>query len=166
LDDAALLAECKVDRYRASGPGGQKRNKTDSAVRLRHAGTGLAALATESRSQHENRRRALRRLRLKIALELRETIDPEQAAPGVALRRFIGADRLIACNPRNADFPLVMAELLDWLVACDGQVSAVAGRIGVSTSSLTRFFHGQTQVWRKVQEVRKRCGLGPLRSKG
>ena len=63
LDDAALLAQCEFDRFRASGPGGQKRNVTDSAVRLRHRPTGLAATASESRSQHENRRSALTRLR-------------------------------------------------------------------------------------------------------
>ena len=71
LSDQALLAQCELDRFRASGPGGQKRNKTESAVRLRHLPTGLVASATESRSQHENRARALRRLRERLALELR-----------------------------------------------------------------------------------------------
>ena len=59
--DEALLAQCDLDRFRASGPGGQKRNKTDSAVRLRHRPSGLVGEANESRSQHENRARALRR---------------------------------------------------------------------------------------------------------
>src|SRR4051794_28568175 len=63
LTDDQLLAQCEVDTYRASGPGGQKRNKTSSAVRLRHPPTGLLVIAEESRSQHENKARALRRLR-------------------------------------------------------------------------------------------------------
>ncbi len=63
LSDEALVKQCEVDAYRASGPGGQKRNKTDSAIRLRHQPTGLSAHASESRSQAANRRRALTRLR-------------------------------------------------------------------------------------------------------
>src|SRR5438067_3316776 len=81
LSDAQLLAQCEVDTYRASGPGGQKRNKTSSAVRLRHAPSGLSVIAEESRSQHENRARALRRLREAFFLQLREGLTPELLAP-------------------------------------------------------------------------------------
>src|SRR4051795_13641270 len=77
LSDAQLLAQCEVDTYRASGPGGQKRNKTSSAVRLRHPPTGLLVIAEESRSQHENRQRALRRLRQALYLKLRDELPPE-----------------------------------------------------------------------------------------
>src|SRR6266550_8864087 len=75
LSDAQLLAQCAVDTYRASGPGGQKRNKTSSAVRIRHPASGLIVIAEESRSQHENRVRALRRLRQAFYLKLREPIS-------------------------------------------------------------------------------------------
>src|SRR5256885_3523091 len=77
LTDAQLLAQCEVDTYRASGPGGQKRNKTSSAVRLRHPPSGLLVIAGESRSQHENKARALRRLRKALYLKIRETHRPE-----------------------------------------------------------------------------------------
>src|SRR6186997_1344544 len=66
-----LLAQCEVDTYRASGPGGQKRNKTSSAVRLRHVPTGLIVIAEESRSQHENKAKALQRIRQALFLKLR-----------------------------------------------------------------------------------------------
>src|SRR5437016_10153870 len=79
LTDPQLLQECEVDTYRASGPGGQKRNKTSSAVRIRHLPTGLIVTATESRSQHENRARALRRLREAIALTQRNLIASDSA---------------------------------------------------------------------------------------
>src|SRR5262245_37708255 len=85
LTDAQLLGQCAVDTYRASGPGGQKRNKTSSAVRLRHPPTGLIVIAEESRSQHENRARALKRMRQALYLKLRDalplaTLTPEALA--------------------------------------------------------------------------------------
>src|SRR5277367_2154426 len=72
LTEEQLLAQCEVDTYRASGPGGQKRNKTSSAVRIRHPPSGLIVIAEESRSQHENRARALRRMRQAFYLKIRE----------------------------------------------------------------------------------------------
>src|SRR2546426_3282706 len=93
LDDATLLCQCEVDTYRASGPGGQKRNKTDSAVRLRHLPSGQIVIAEESRSQHENKARALKRLRAALALHLREPIDPV-APPEIVLRHRDSEGRL------------------------------------------------------------------------
>jgi protein subunit release factor B len=63
LSDDALLLECDVNVYIGSGPGGQHRNKTESAVRLTHRPTGLVITATERRSQLMNRGAALERLR-------------------------------------------------------------------------------------------------------
>lgn len=57
-----LLAECDVVAYRSSGPGGQKKNKTESSVRARHRATGIVRVATESRSQARNREAALQRV--------------------------------------------------------------------------------------------------------
>src|SRR5688572_11862426 len=94
LTDAQLLAQCEVDTYRASGPGGQKRNKTSSAVRLRHAGSGLLVIAEESRSQHENKARALRRLRQALYLKLREPVAAQERTPDrLAARADFGPAR-------------------------------------------------------------------------
>src|SRR5271170_7226973 len=79
LTDEQLLAQCEVDTYRASGPGGQKRNKTSSAVRMRHPPSGLIVIAEESRSQHENRAKALKRLRQAFFLKIRESLPTLEA---------------------------------------------------------------------------------------
>ena len=81
LPEDDLLAQCRTDHYRGSGPGGQKRNKTSNAVRLVHTPTGVTATATESRSLKENHLWAVRRLRIKLAAELREPVDLARFAP-------------------------------------------------------------------------------------
>jgi len=64
--DQQLLAECRVETFRAGGPGGQHQNTTESGVRLVHLPSGLRAVAREERSQHRNRAKALERLRAKL----------------------------------------------------------------------------------------------------
>jgi protein subunit release factor B len=65
-DVKALARDCELSFYRASGPGGQHRNKTETAVRVTHLPTGIVAAATEERSQSRNREVALERLREKL----------------------------------------------------------------------------------------------------
>jgi protein subunit release factor B len=57
-----LKKEVEVDFYKSSGPGGQRKNKRETAVRLRHIPTGLVVIATESRSQAANLELAYKRL--------------------------------------------------------------------------------------------------------
>jgi ribosome-associated protein len=67
LDDKALLLQCEVQAHRASGPGGQHRNKAETAVRLVHQPSGVTAEGKGERSRTQNLRIALMRLREKLA---------------------------------------------------------------------------------------------------
>jgi protein subunit release factor A len=65
-DDEDLLRQCRVEVFRAGGPGGQHQNTTESGVRLVHLPTGTRVVARDERSQHRNKAIALERLRERL----------------------------------------------------------------------------------------------------
>jgi len=160
-DDDRLLSECKVDAYRASGPGGQKRNKTSSAVRLRHGPSGLIAGGEESRSQHENKARALRRLRMIIALEVREAAGPTWKPPDV-LTDHLGPSGRLEVSRRHADYPLIVAAVLDVLAACGGGLRDAAARLSLTTGQLSKFIVADGKLLAAANRVRQAAGLHPM----
>jgi transcriptional regulator with AAA-type ATPase domain len=156
LDDAALLKECHQERYRASGPGGQRRNKVETAIRLHHRPSGLVAQAEESRSLEENRKRALRRLRERMALDLRVPFALEAPPVVPELAEHLGPQGALSINPRNRAYPIVVAAVLDALEAAEGSYAKAARALGLTTSQVLRFLRSDPQVWRVVEEVRRR----------
>ena len=64
--DEDLLAECEVETFRSSGPGGQNVNRRETAVRLRHLPTGIVVVCQKERSQYRNKQIALHNLREKL----------------------------------------------------------------------------------------------------
>jgi len=72
MDLDQLAEECEIEFTRTGGPGGQHRNRSATAVRLTHRPTGISVLAGDSRSQHQNRLAALRRLAAKLEARERE----------------------------------------------------------------------------------------------
>jgi hypothetical protein len=155
------MAACELDTYRASGPGGQKRHKTSSAVRLRHKPTGLVVTAVESRSQHENRRRSLRRLRQSIALTQRNALKHDQP-PGffsAALRQ----DPSLHVTPSHNDYWLIVQHVLDVLADSDVSPAQAAETLGISTGQLIRFLKTDPKLWEYAGRMRREAGLKPLR---
>lgn len=73
LDDSALSACCELEFFKGTGNGGQKRNKTSSAARVRLPAFGVVAEDCTERSQHRNRAAALRKLRLALAYRIRQS---------------------------------------------------------------------------------------------
>ncbi len=166
LSDAQLLAQCAVDTYRASGPGGQKRNKTSSAVRLRHPPSGLLVIAEESRSQHENRTRALRRLRQALYLKWRDELAPEALANAATRPEYVAAragDGRLHLGRKDPRFWAVVGLVLDVLQAVGARVSEAAHALGISTGNLIDFLQGDEKVWEQANQMRGRFGLKPLR---
>lgn len=151
LSDDDLLRHCRVERCRGTGPGGQSRNKTESAVIITHLASGIAGASDATRSQHTNRLLALRHLRLQLALHWRL---PSPAAwshgwhPG----------------ERDPLFALWVARVLDVLDQAGYKVSDAAAFFGQSTGRFTRDLACNRQLWQEVNAGRHRCQLPPLRT--
>jgi hypothetical protein len=166
LTDDELLRECDVHIYKASGPGGQHRNKASSAVRLRHHPTGISAHGDESRSQHENKSRALGRLRMNIATRLRRPVDVENLQiPGIVAacileprRRAGGSPRILQIGRKDPRFWGVGAFLLDLLEAHTGRVGEAAASLGITTGNFTRVLKSDRHLFAAVQTIRKKHG--------
>ena len=163
--DDALIAQCEVDRYRASGPGGQHRNKTESAVRLRHKLTGVSAIGEDSRSQSENKLHAVRRLRAAIALEVREPVALEGWVPSARLAALVagGTAPLGKQTRLTGEYWAAIAELLDVLVAGNLEIASTAQRLGISTGALSKLLLHDELVARVVNDLRRARQLRPLR---
>ncbi|CAO1942560.1 unnamed protein product [Urochloa humidicola] len=137
MSDEELMDQCEMGTFKASGPGGQHRNKRESAVRLKHRPTGIIAQAVEDRSQHKNRASALSRLRTLIALKVRRPINLEDYTPPVELLQILplkstirGKDVGSQIGPNNSKFSPGMQALLDLLYAVEGSVSDAAKILG------------------------------------
>jgi peptide chain release factor-like protein len=163
--DDALIAQCEVDRYRASGPGGQHRNKTESAVRLRHKLTGISAIGEDSRSQSENKLHAVRRLRSALALNVREPVRLDGFVPSTRLAAFVAAGTapLGAKTKLTGAFWAAIGELLDLLVAGGLEIGATAQRLGITTGALSKLLLHDEHVARAVNDLRRASGMRALR---
>jgi hypothetical protein len=154
LDEIALLAQCHVRRQRRSGPGGQHRNKVETAVVITHGPTGERGEASERRSQEQNRRRALFRLRLNLALAVRH-VPPDAPSPAWTRRLRRGK---IAVQDEHEDFPGLLAEALDMALACQLDAKVAAERLGCTPSQLVKLLQREPRAIAWLNEQRQAAG--------
>jgi hypothetical protein len=154
-----LLRVCEETRTRRSGPGGQHRNKVETAVILHHRPSGVSAEASERRSQADNRRVALFRLRLRLAMLCRE---PPGTAPSPLWRSRVRDGRMMIAGDHD-DYPALVAEALDRIAGDDLDMAAAAGALGVSPSQLVRLLEKEPATLAALNRLRAAAGLKPLR---
>lgn len=160
-DGAELLKHCREVRARRSGPGGQHRNKVETAVILTHLGTDVSAEANERRSQADNRAVALFRLRINLALRIRLPANAERESTPLWKQRTCNGK--LSVNPSHADFPALLAEALDRLHSSGWDAGTAAEQSGVSTSQLVRFLKLEPRAFALLNQTRAAAGLRPLR---
>jgi hypothetical protein len=149
--DEDLFQQCRCDFFKATGKGGQKRNKTSSAVRLTHSASDLVVSDSSSRSQHENRTKALRKLRFQIALKIRnETADVSSLQTDISIR--------------NPQYPQLVAGLLDVLFQHEWSVKDAAEVLQITTSRLVKILYRDPELWQEVNRQRENSALPNLKS--
>jgi hypothetical protein len=129
--------------------------------------SGLVVIAEESRSQHENRARALRRLRQAIYLHIRESLPASTLTPEVIAHHPIykdarGANGRLRLGRKDDRYWPVAGLVLDILDAQGGRLRDAAAILGISTANLVEFLQSDPKIWEQAAHTRARFGLKPL----
>ncbi len=157
LDPELLVSACEFRATRRSGPGGQNRNKVETAVILTHRPTGIRAEASERRTQGENRRAALTRLRIELALAIRLPIVDEMLRPSSLWQSRCRGGHIVV-NPEHEDFPALLAEALDALHAHGDDLRDAAEPLGCSPSQLIKLLKEEPRALAQLNERRRQSG--------
>jgi len=162
--EVQLLAQCRLTFSRASGPGGQNRNKVETSVQIEFLPGGVIASASERRTQNENRKVAIQRLRCKLAVEFRSAnaSSPNDDAGGSILWKLYCRNGRIDISESNTDWPAILAEIIESLCLEDWNIGKVALRLGTSSSQLVKLLKKHSPAILLLNAERKLRGQRPL----
>lgn len=158
-----LLRDCEVQRTRASGPGGQHRNKVETAIVIRHKPSGISGQASERRSQDLNHQMAVLRLRTSLALGVRSAFATLPALSELWSSRTPKGK--IRISSEHDDFPALLAESLDHAAYHGWQLRPTAENLLISSSQLVGFWCSDPHALIYVNQQRAAIGLGNLIAK-
>ena len=162
LPDDVLLDETRLERLRRGGPGGQRRNKVSTGVKLVHQPTGIEATATERRSGRENQATALRRLRIALAIQIR---SPSLKGSPTSLWQERTQNEKLVLSGRHKDFPAILAEALDHLHASGGDFARAASKLQITRSQLMKLISQTGAALEMVNRWRTEKGLRKLKKR-
>ena len=158
LSEKELIKDCHARRQRRSGPGGQHRNKVETAIVITHTPSGIQGAASERRNQAENRKHALFRLRINLAIHLRTSRSKQSE-----LWNSRTSNNRITINPQHSDFPAVLAEALDIIVDQELNIKKSAEILSVSSSQLVKLIKADSLAWQQLNQLRSTAGQHPLK---
>lgn len=160
LSDEDLIAQCEIGKGRSSGPGGQHRNKVETKVTLTHRPTGVMAQAGERRSAEENKRVALFRLRLALAMQIRRPVPIGEVRSELWRTRCRGGR--ISVNPEHRDYPVILAEALEVIESSGLDAKKASLRLECSASQLIKLVKDHPPAMERWNRLRAEQGLHAL----
>ena len=153
LPDNELIKNCRTDVFKATGKGGQKKNKTSNAIRLTLS--HLVVTESKSRSKAENTKNAIKKLRIAIATDPKHksvrsdntTSPPDEILPYLQTSE-------IHINSKNPVFPVFLGHFFVSFIKHQGNWNALGKELGITTSQLRKFVGKQgalKQVFDRMQ---------------
>lgn len=140
LNEEELGRIVEFDFFKRSGNGGQKRNKTSSAVRVTLKELAISAEDCTERSQKLNRSKALQKLRRKIAMTVRQDISDEI---------------ITIVAPSNDRYPLFLARLIDLLSSVNYSFKECGLKLNLSSSQVEKLLRRDASLWQFIQSKRQ-----------
>lgn len=175
LEGERFLSLCRREPYQAHGPGGQKRNRTYSAIRLTlppevTGGEPIHATGAQFRESRQNLESALGRIRLRLALEtaLHPLWKGDPPSDGDAFLRSLPPawpPLRLPVSPEHPRLPAAALQILLMFHFTAGEPALCSRALQISTGALLRFFRTDREILLFAEKIREGWGKSKLRTR-